>query len=105
MEQALQVRDSRLKFSRKNLENEEQEDGMTIEEICFESMLKFIKTRNYEQLAMYLKIIDEALILALPTMFDGMDDGKNLVHICTRLKTCLIMEEMIEKYREVSIKQ
>lgn len=75
-----------------------------LESQCFDSLVKFIFSRNYEQLQLYLNKIDQDLILAFPRMLHG-DGGKSLIHICSRLKTYIIMEEIVEKFREMSIKK
>ena len=48
-------------------------------------------------------MIDKQLILTFPTLYTPLDDGKNIIHICTRLKSYMIMEEIVEKFREVAI--
>lgn len=69
------------------------------------SIVKFITSRNYDQLTKYLNMIDTHLIMSLPSMFNNSENGKNIIHICTRLKTCILMEEIVEKYRNVAIKE
>ena len=108
IEDNLQVRDiNKLRGSSLMLAHSDSDSNSPnydIESQCFDSLVKFIFSRNFDQLQIYLNKIDQALILAFPRMLHA-DGGKSLIHICSRLKTYLIMEEIVEKFREMSIKE
>lgn len=51
----------------------------------------------------YLARIDPILILELPNLIDMTDNGKSLIHKCAQIKSDLILETLVEKYRRVYI--
>ena len=70
-----------------------------------DTIFEFIKDRKLDDLTQYLNDIDPVLVLTLPQLIDKKDGGKNLLHKCAQMKSDLMLETIIEKYRSTYVSQ
>ena len=63
----------------------------------------YLRSKNLSDMEDYLNRIDPILILELPNLVDMTDSGKSLVHKCAQIKSDLMLETLVEKYRKVYV--
>lgn len=65
------------------------------------ALMNCIRERNLKRIMQIFGTISDDLILEMPYMIDSSDGGKGFLHKCAQVKSKAILEEIVEKYREV----
>lgn len=68
-------------------------------------IVEMISSREIMLLGKFLKGLDDDMIMSFPSMIEANSDGKNLLHICTKMKSSMIMQMLIEEYKKVAIQK
>ena len=59
-----------------------------------------IREKRLTDIQDFLYELDTELVLELPSLYDMDQEGKSLLHACAKVKSVIILEELIEFYRK-----
>jgi len=63
-------------------------------------MFLMIREKRLSDLQDFLEELPIEYCLELPSLYDVDDEGKSLIHCCTKVKSVLILDELVEFYRK-----